>query len=88
MHMRFAPALLLITLPKAKASSVPSLEQLTARVGVLERELVEAREAAASLAALPKLAARVAVLEKVHLSNGSNITNPTLAQTPTLTLTP
>ena len=55
----FALALLLITLPKAKASSVPSLEQLTARVGVLERELVEA---------LPKLSARVAILEKVHLS--------------------
>ena len=58
-EMRFALALLLITLPKAKASSVPSLEQLTARVGVLERELVEA---------LPKLSARVAILEKVHLS--------------------
>ena len=38
---------------------MPSLEQLTARVGVLERELVEA---------LPKLSARVAILEKVHLS--------------------
>lgn len=73
MPMRFRLALLLIMLPKAKASSVPSLEQLTARVGVLERELVEAREAArdardAAAPSLPKLAARVAVLEKVHLS--------------------